>query len=176
MLELSINRNQLQAQNVDMQAVFKYLQTYLGSNFVNQFVLEIACIESLPKQKRIIVLIPKILTVFTSVPVRADIPLSGLVSVKRFTYPPIITNFNLYPSINVQGNPAPGLSTGTAIAVMEDVCRQSPPASSYAWTGTAFQEKTSAGACPSDLGFSLYRGFPRTSRPSTKATSTRLSS
>ncbi|MBC1193571.1 efflux RND transporter permease subunit [Microcystis aeruginosa CS-558/01A06] len=161
MLELSINRNQLQAQNVDMQSVFGTLQTYLGSNFVNQFVLGDRLYRVFAQAEADYRSNPEdINRLYVRSRTGANIPLSGLVSVKRFTYPPIITNFNLYPSINVQGNPAPGFSTGQAIAVMEDVCRKVlQPGFGYAWTGTAFQEKTSAGAAPVIFGLAFIVVF-----------------
>jgi len=161
MLELSINRNQLQAQNVDMQAVFGTLQTYLGSNFVNQFVLGDRLYRVFAQAEADYRSNPEdINRLYVRSRTGANIPLSGLVSVKRFTYPPIITNFNLYPSINVQGSPAPGFSTGQAIAVMEDVCRKVlQPGFGYAWTGTAFQEKTSAGAAPVIFGLAFIVVF-----------------
>lgn len=161
MLELSINRNQLQAQNVDMQSVFATLQTYLGSNFVNQFVLGDRLYRVFAQAEADYRSNPEdINRLYVRSRTGANIPLSGLVSVKRFTYPPIITNFNLYPSINIQGNPAPGFSTGQAIAVMEDVCQKVlQPGFGYAWTGTAFQEKTSAGAAPIIFGLAFIVVF-----------------
>lgn len=60
--------------------------------------------------------------------------------------PQTIVRYNNYRSITVQGTPAPGVSSGDALAAMERVSQATlPPGYSFEWTGTSFQEKRAAG-------------------------------
>ena len=75
------------------------------------------------------------------------IPLNSLVTITPFVGPKTISHYNLYRSIKVQGNPAPGASSGQAIEAMERVAKQVlPQGYGYEWTGTYLQEKSAGGA------------------------------
>jgi hydrophobe/amphiphile efflux-1 (HAE1) family protein len=159
--EITIDRDQLQAQNVDMRSVFNTLQTYLGSAFVNQFVLDGRLYRVFAQAEPEFRANPGDISRFY---VRsrsgANIPLAGLVNLKETTYPPIVTNFNLYPSIKVQGAPAAGFSTGQAMQAMEEVCNEVlQPGFGYGWVGTAYQEQTSGGAAPIIFGLAFIIVF-----------------
>ncbi|MEH1967598.1 efflux RND transporter permease subunit [Nostoc sp.] len=146
--DIQVNRNQAKALNVEINDIFGALQTYLGSQYVNNFVQG-------QRQYRVYVQADG---VFRSNPddigklyVRsasgAMIPLSSLVKVTPFVGPKTISHYNLYRSIKVQGAPAPGSSSGEAIKAMEEVAAEVlPQGFGYEWTGTYLQEKTSGGA------------------------------
>jgi hydrophobe/amphiphile efflux-1 (HAE1) family protein len=160
-MEISIDRNQAKALNVDINEIFQTLQTYLGSNYVNDFVLG-------QRQYRVYAQADRD---FRSNPedisrlyVRSRdgnmMQLSNVVKVTPFTYPPTITHYNIYPSINIQGAPAPGYSTGQAIAALEEIADQTlQPGFGYEWTGTALEEKTSGGAAPIIFGLGFVMVF-----------------
>jgi len=60
--------------------------------------------------------------------------------------PSRIVRYNLYPAAELQGQGAPGVSSGSALKVMEDMAAKAlPPGFSYEWTGLAYQEKQAAG-------------------------------
>ncbi|WP_392534364.1 efflux RND transporter permease subunit [Nostoc sp. C117] len=146
--EIQVNRNQAKALNVEINDVFGALQTYLGSQYVNDFIQG-------QRQYRVYVQADG---VFRSNPddigklyVRsatgAMIPLSNLVKVTPFVGPKTISHYNLYRSIKVQGAPAPGASSGQAIKAMEQLAAEVlPQGFGYEWTGTYLQEKTSGGS------------------------------
>ncbi|MBW4572095.1 MAG: efflux RND transporter permease subunit [Tolypothrix carrinoi HA7290-LM1] len=146
--QIQVNRNQAKALNVDINQIFGALQSYLGSQYVNDFVQG-------QRQYRVYIQADGI---FRSNPddigklyVRsrngAMIPLSNLVQVTPFVGPKTITHYNLYRSIKIQGAPAPGASSGEAIKAMEEVAKEVlPQGFGYEWTGTYLQEKTSGGA------------------------------
>ena len=70
------------------------------------------------------------------------IPLGTLLEVRRSFGPPTLTRYNVYPSASIKGSPAPGFSSGQAIAVMEGLTGSDLPTTMGAeWTGTAYQEK-----------------------------------
>lgn len=146
--DIQVNRNQAKALNIEINDIFGALQTYLGSQYVNNFVQG-------QRQYRVYVQADG---VFRSNPddigklyVRsasgAMIPLSSLVKVTPFVGPKTVAHYNLYRSIKVQGAPAPGSSSGEAIKAMEEVAAEVlPQGFGYEWTGTYLQEKTSGGA------------------------------
>ncbi|MEH1902281.1 MAG: efflux RND transporter permease subunit [Nostoc sp.] len=146
--DIQVNRNQAKALNVELNDIFGALQSYLGSQYVNDFVQG-------QRQYRVYVQADGI---FRSNPddigklyVRSAtgvmIPLSNLVKVTPFVGPKTISHYNLYRSIKVQGAPAPGASSGQAIQAMEKLAAEVlPQGFGYEWTGTYLQEKTSGGS------------------------------
>jgi len=57
-----------------------------------------------------------------------------------------VIRYNNLRSVTMQGQAAPGYSTGQAIAAMEKLAKQTLPAGyAYEWTGTALQEKAASG-------------------------------
>ena len=73
-------------------------------------------------------------------------PLASLVTIKRVSGPEYTTRFNLYRSIQINGSPAPGYSSGQAMAAMEQVANEVLPAGfGYAWSDMSYQEKKAEG-------------------------------
>ncbi len=69
-------------------------------------------------------------------------PLASLVKIKRVSGPEYTNRFNLYRSIQINGSPAPGYSSGQAMAAMEQVANEVLPAGfGYAWSDMSYQEK-----------------------------------
>ncbi|WP_256466864.1 efflux RND transporter permease subunit [Bradyrhizobium sp. 149] len=74
------------------------------------------------------------------------VPIRSLARIKIVTGPQVITRYNNYRSVTMNGSPAPGVSSGTAITAMADVSHAVLPAGySFEWTGTAYQEQQAAG-------------------------------
>jgi HAE1 family hydrophobic/amphiphilic exporter-1 len=60
--------------------------------------------------------------------------------------PAIISLYNLYPTASLNGRPAPGFSSGDALALMEQMAERTlPPDMGYEWTGMSFQEQRVGG-------------------------------
>jgi multidrug efflux pump subunit AcrB len=55
---------------------------------------------------------------------------------------PRLERFNGFPTIAIQGEPAAGVASGDAMAVMEELVRQLPPGIGFQWTGLAYEEQT----------------------------------
>jgi multidrug efflux pump len=87
------------------------------------------------------------------------VPLSALVDTRWSAGPDILPHFNGFPAAKVIGGPAPGYSTGQAIAAMEAVARELPPAYTFAWSGLAFEEKRSGGTSSLAFVFGLIVVF-----------------
>ena len=74
------------------------------------------------------------------------VPLRTLLSTRTTLGPDIISRYNIYRSIVINGSPATGFSSGDAISAMVDVADATlPPGYTYEWTGQAFQEILAAG-------------------------------
>jgi hydrophobe/amphiphile efflux-1 (HAE1) family protein len=70
------------------------------------------------------------------------VPLTTLVRLERMAGPRDIPHYNVYRSARIQGQAAPGYSSGEALDRMEAIAREAMPSSmSFEWTGTAFQER-----------------------------------
>jgi multidrug efflux pump len=69
------------------------------------------------------------------------VPLGTLVNVQDGTGPDRVVRYNMYPAAEVTGNPAPGVSTGQAVAAMERLVREKlPSAIGFEWTELTLQE------------------------------------
>lgn len=118
--EININRDQLSALNVDFQTALTTLGTSIGSSYVNQFVLG----------QRYYQVYVQLDAQYRSKPedlkqlyVRSRdgnlISMDQLVSVKPYSGPSVISHFNGYRSILLQGSQASGYSSGQAIETMQ---------------------------------------------------------
>jgi multidrug efflux pump len=68
---------------------------------------------------------------------------------------PKLERYNGVPSVEIQGQAAPGQSTGQAIAVMETLMKQLPPGIGHEWTGISLQEQQSGSQAPLLYALSL---------------------
>ena len=88
------------------------------------------------------------------------VPLSALVRTEWVAGPDLLPHFNGFPAAKINGNAAPGFSSGDAIAAMEAVAQESlPPGYTFAWSGLAFEEKKSGGTSSIAFVFGLIIVF-----------------
>src|SRR6202011_74163 len=143
-LFLNIDREKLETLNVPISSVFTTLQSYLGSNYVNDFnflgrtyqvnLQGDAAFRSAPDQ---------ILRMYTRNSTGGMVPLGSLMDVQRINGPDSISHYNVYPAALIQGATLPGVSSGQAIEKMERICRENLPSQfSFEWTQLTYQEVT----------------------------------
>ena len=161
MLEADIDRNQANAQNVDVSEILNTLQTYLGANFVNQFVLDGRLYRVYAQAEAANRSNPEdIKRLYVRSRDGELIQLSNLLNTQQISYPPIVTSYNVYPAIRVNVIPAPGYSSGQVIQAIEKVVEATlQPGFGYEWTNTAAEEKTSGSAAPFVFGLSFVMVF-----------------
>ena len=88
------------------------------------------------------------------------LPLKALIRVKGIVGPDQLDRFNGFLAAKVLGDSAPGVSSGQAIAVVEEVAAKVlPPGYYLAWTGQAFQEKRTGQASVIAFIFALLMVF-----------------
>ena len=63
--------------------------------------------------------------------------------------------YNGVPAMQLQGGPPPGVTTGEAMATMEELVAQLPPGFDLAWTGLSLEERETAGQAPLLYALSL---------------------
>ncbi|MEM6422185.1 MAG: efflux RND transporter permease subunit, partial [Pseudomonadota bacterium] len=85
----------------------------------------------------------------------------GAVAVARYVVgPQSIIRYNNYRSVTINGTPAPGIASGTALIAMEETSETTlPPGYDYEWTGTSLQEKQAAGQTVAILAFSILFAY-----------------
>jgi len=158
---LDINRVKAQTLGVSIGAIFDTLGATLGSAYINNFnlfgrVWQVN-IEADAANRRDIRDIDRVY-------VRNDkqqmVPMAALAATRIIVGPQVITRYNNYRSISIQGSPSPGVSSGTALATMADIsARTLPKGYSYEWTGTAYQEHEAGSKTSVILALALLFAF-----------------
>jgi hydrophobe/amphiphile efflux-1 (HAE1) family protein len=78
----------------------------------------------------------------------------------RWTYgSPKLDRFNGFPTITIQGEPAPGASTGDAMDAMEELVAQMPPGIGQQWSGASLEARASGAGAPALYALSLLVVF-----------------
>ncbi|MEA2048224.1 MAG: efflux RND transporter permease subunit [Campylobacterota bacterium] len=143
MYEIQIDRKKANALGVDVATLFSTMQTYLGSFYVNDFV-------KYGKVFKVFVQAKKefrsdksdINKLFVKSKQGKMVPMSALISVHEERGPQNISHYNLYRSIQINGSPAQGYSSGQAMEAMEEIAQKILPNTyGYEWSGMSFQEK-----------------------------------
>lgn len=160
-LEVDIDRSMAKAMRVNIDEILNTLQGFLGSRYVNDF-------NAFGRTYRVYIQAD---AQFRSNPsdignlyVRSEtgemIPLDTLVSVSPTTGPQTINHYNLFRSIEINGSPAPGYSSGQAIAAMERVANEVLPNSmDFEWSGISLEELESGGQAPIIFGLGIIFVF-----------------
>ncbi|QDZ40301.1 efflux RND transporter permease subunit [Euhalothece natronophila Z-M001] len=156
-LELDVDRDRAQALQVDMSEIFSTLQTYLGSQYVNDFTLNrrnyrvyVQADEEFRRNPQ------QINEIYVRSNNNEMIPLGNLVSINSTTGAQTINHYNTFRSIEINGEAAPGSSSGEAIAAMEAVAEETlAPGLGFEWSGISLEEIEAAGQAPLIFGLGL---------------------
>lgn len=90
----------------------------------------------------------------------AMVPLGSLTRFNYLTGPFRVARYNLYDAVEVQGQTAPGVSTGEAIAAIEEIAAEVLPAGfGFEWTDLALQEKVAGNTAPIAFGLAVIFVF-----------------
>jgi len=145
---VDVNRTKAKAQGVPLTGVFETMQVYLGSLYVNDFnrfgrTYQVFVQADAQDRSQ--------LDAIGRLEVRnadgAMVPLSTLVETRPSAGPDRVIRYNGYPSADISGGPAPGFSSGQAVAAMERIAaRELPAGMTYEWTDLTYQEKAAGNA------------------------------
>ncbi len=135
-----IDRVQAKSQGIPLSDIFDTLQIYLGSLYVNDLNLfgrtyQVTAQADAPFRMRADDI--RQLKVRNS---RGEmVPLGGLLHLEEISGPDRIVRYNTYPAIEINGAPAPGYSSGQAVAIMENLARRELPVSmGFEWTELSY--------------------------------------
>jgi HAE1 family hydrophobic/amphiphilic exporter-1 len=158
---LDIDREKAQALGLNIGDVFTTLQATLGGYFINNFNLFARTwqvnLQAVAEDRRDI-------SDLKDIHIRNGkgtmVPLQSITSVRIVTGPQVVTRYNNYQSVTINGGPAPGIASGTALAAMSEVSAKTLPSGyTFEWTGTAYQEQATGGQTQIVLGLAVLFAF-----------------
>ena len=158
---LDIDREKTQALGLGLNDVFGALQASFGGVFINNFNLFGRIwqvnIQSEGANRNDV---SSLWQVFIRNKYGNNVPLRSIANARVVVGPQVITRYNNYRAIPIQGAPSLGTSSGTALAAMAQVSAKTLPSGySYEWTGTAYQEVSASGQTGPILGLALLFAF-----------------
>ncbi len=142
-LRLDIDREQAKLLGVNIDEVFATLQSTFGAYYVNDFNLLGRVYRVQMQSEAEFRAHPEDLRhVFVRSQSGRPIPITALGEVKMETGPDMVERFNAFPAARLLGAPAPGYSSGQALAVMDELAAANlPEGYTLAWSSQAFLEK-----------------------------------
>jgi len=139
---IDVDRVKAQTLHVNVDQVFSTIQTFMGSTYVVQFNKFGRTFQAYVQADAQFRLRPEDITQLTVRNSQGQtVPIGTLASVEPATGPPLISLYNLYPTATVIGIPVQGVSSGQAMALMEQIASRMPPGTGYEWTALSYQEK-----------------------------------
>jgi len=160
-LYLDIDRAKAESLGLNISDVFTALQATLGGIYVNNFNLYGRTwqvnVEGEAKNRADI---SDIWQIYVRNNAGEMVPVRSIASLRVEQGPQVITRYNNYRAVTVNGGPAPGVSSGTALATMAEISNKTLPAGyTYEWTGTAYQEQAASGQTGIILGLAILFAF-----------------
>ncbi|MDE5454299.1 multidrug efflux RND transporter permease subunit [Bradyrhizobium sp. CSA112] len=146
-IHVDVDRTKSQLLNVPVSQVFATLQAHLGSQYVNDFNLSSRVYRvRVQDEGRFRYRRDQINDLHVRSTTGEMVPLRTLVTLTTTFGPQLVTRFNLFPSVTINGSAAPSASSGQALSAMERVAdNELPQGFGVAWSGISFQEKLVSG-------------------------------
>ncbi len=146
--KVTLDREKAKALGVSIKDAFTTLQSTFGAYYVNDFnlfgrtyqvnVQSEADYREKPEDLK---------NVFVKSSSGKLIPLSSLISYERSVGADILERFNVFTAAKIEGEPAPGYTSGDALRAIEEVVKEvAPEGYATGWAGTSFQEKEMSGS------------------------------
>jgi hydrophobe/amphiphile efflux-1 (HAE1) family protein len=160
-INLDIDRDKARTLNVPVSDVFQGLQIYLGGLQVNDFNLFGRTYKVMLQAEQDFRKTPESINdIYVRSNDNAMVPMSTVSRINMTTGPDILQRYNMFRTAEVNGANAPGISTGQAMTVMEDVAaKELPQGYGYEWTSIAYQEKEAGGTQGPIFGMAMLFVF-----------------
>jgi HAE1 family hydrophobic/amphiphilic exporter-1 len=144
---VTIDREKAKALNIPLSQITTALNVFMGSEYINDFDYNNRTYRVFVQADQPFRMIAKDLHNFY---VRSDsgqmVPLDNLTTVVESSGPPVITRYNLFRAVEIDGSPAPGYSSSQGLVAMQDLAKQQMmPGMAYQWTGLTLDEIESSG-------------------------------
>jgi multidrug efflux pump subunit AcrB len=160
-LFLDIDREKLQTLGVNVSDVFNALQSVLGSAYINDFNLfgrtwQVNIQGEASERARV----DDIYRINVRNKNGDMVSIRAFAAARLVLGPQSIIRYNNFRSVTLNGGPAPGFSSGDAIAAMEKISATTLPRGyGYEWTGTALQEKEASGKTMTILALAVLFAY-----------------
>jgi len=149
-IAFDVKRDKAEQAGVPIGRLFEATQAFLGSTFVNEFT-------RFGQTYRVVVQADReardALDDLADLSVRnvdgGMVPLDSLIDPVFAPGPQAISRYNLYPSVEIQAQPAPGVSSGALVAAVEATAAETLGKDfTFSWTGATYQQKQASGWAP----------------------------
>lgn len=160
-LLVEVDRDKAETLGVPVEEVYSAMQTMFGSLYVSQFNkfsrLWQVILQAEPSYR----LKPDDLEeLFVRSREGSMVPLKSVIRSRYVTGPDLMTRFNNFPAVKLTANPAPGYSSGQAIAALKRIGAQVLPSDmGMAWSGEAFEQQGAGGTSTAVFAFGLIMVF-----------------
>lgn len=139
--QIDVDRDKTKKLGVQVNDVFNSLSTLLGSSYVNDFNLY-------GRNFRVMVQadssfrssLDKIQKFYVRNRAGNMVPLSALVTSRVVENPALISHYNIYRSVEINGVPKPGFSSGQAITALREEAAKLPAGYAYEFSGMSSEE------------------------------------
>ena len=145
---VTIDREKAKAMNIPLSQITNTLSVFMGSEYINDFDYNNRTYRVYVQADQPFRMSSRDLHNYY---VRSSsgqmIPLDNLVTVTESSGPPVITHYNLFRAVEIDGSPARGYSSGQGRAAMEELASNKilMPGMKYEWTGLTLDEIESSG-------------------------------
>ncbi len=143
---VDIDRVKAESMKVAVGSIFSTMQFYLGSAYINDvnFGTQVNKVMVQADWKN-----RKDVEALKNIHVQNQdgemVPLGSVVTLSKILSPRVVTRYNQYPSATITAVQNPAVSTGEAMAAVENLGKTLPQGFGYEWSGISYQEKNSQG-------------------------------
>lgn len=158
---VDVDRDKCKQLGVAVSDVFNALQTFLGGLYVNDFT-------KFSRSFRVVLQadstyrtsINNLNTYYVRNSTGQMVPLSALITTKKASGAPVINHFNLYRSVEINGDTKPGYSSGDGINALKEVAAKVLPENfSFEWANVSLQEIEAGNSSTLIFGLSILFVF-----------------
>ena len=144
---VTIDREKAKAMNIPLSQITTTLSVFMGSEYINDFDFNNRTYRVFVQADQPFRMTARDLHNYY---VRSDtgqmVPLDNLTSVVESSGPPVISHYNLFRAVEIDGSAAPGYSSGQGLAGMEELADHAMMhGMKYEWTGLTLDEIESSG-------------------------------
>jgi HAE1 family hydrophobic/amphiphilic exporter-1 len=154
---VTIDREKAKVMGIPLSQITSTLSVFMGSEYINDFDFNNRTYRVFVQADRPFRMTAKDLHNYY---VRSDsgqmVSLDNLVTVSESAGPPVITHYNLFRAVEVDGSAAPGYSSGQGLAAMEKLAKANMmPGMAFQWTGLTLDEIESSGKALTIFGLGI---------------------
>ena len=154
---VTIDREKAKSMNIPLSQITTTLSVFMGSEYVNDFDYNNRTYRVYAQADQRFRMTAKDLHTFY---VRSDagqmVPLDNLVTVSESSGPPVITHYNLFRAVEIDGSAGRGFSSGQGLAAMEELANKNMmPGMKFEWAGLTLDEIESSGKAMLIFGLGL---------------------